>query len=294
MSVLRSVTLSPPRMRAGSTLVELLAALPIMGIVGTLAILLLLVAQRQARRADESGGAVRELRHASVILGAELRPLRPADLVAWSDTSLEFQSLIATGIACDVRNVNAAINMLPAGEADPLDTRTTMPVQDGDQVRAMLASAGVEAAPQPWETVTSSITSTTACAGSVLRSSPGPGLQLALDAAPPAQFAEGTPVRVTRRTRYQLYRASDGSWYLGRASRGRTAWEGVQPVAGPFTSAAARGARFIVRDSAGNALSAGPSPLAASVHVELRAARRGAFTAADSSFVAVALRVRDE
>lgn len=294
MNIQRDATLSPPRMRAGSTLVELLAALPIMGIVGTLALLMLLAAQRQARRADASGGAARELRHASVILGAELRPLRPVDLIAWNDTSLEFQSLIATGTACDVRSVNAAINLLPAGEIDPLDTRTTMRVQDGDQVRAMLASAGVASAPQPWETVTSSIASGTACAGSVLRFSPGPALQLTLDAPPPAQFAEGTSVRVTRRTRYQLYRAGDGSWYLGRASRSRTVWEGVQPVAGPFMSAAARGVRFIVRDSAGNALAAGPTARARSVHVELRVARRGAPSAADSSFVAVALRVRDE
>ena len=285
---------APLSARSGSTLVELLAALPIIGIVGALALILLIATERQARRSDATDSAVRELRHAAVILGAELRPLRPVDLVAWSDTSLEFQALVAIGIACDVRSSATSINLLPVADADPLDTHLVMPVQDGDRVRAMLAPGTVAGAPQPWETRVSSVSTSAACPGSMLRVSAGAGLQVALDDVRPAQVAEGSPVRITRRTRYNLYRAGDGLWYLGRTSRGRTIWDGVQPVAGPFTSAASRGLRITVRDSAGNALVAGPTPLAATVHVELRAARLGAITAADSSFVAVALRARNE
>ncbi len=294
MNIGQNTNTPRPQMRSGSTLIELLAALPVMGLVGALALLMLIAAQRQARRADSSEAAVRELRHASVILGAELRPLRSQDLVAWSDTSLELQSLVAMGIACDVRAVGASINLLPANDADPMNTHLIMPVQDGDRVRAMLAPGSASGPPQPWETLTTSMTPSNACASSVLRSSPGAAMLLALDASPPRSIAEGTSVRITRRTRYHLYRASDGLWYLGRTSRGRSVWDGVQPVAGPFTSAASRGVRFTVRDSAGRVLSAGPSPLAASVQVELRAARLGTAAAADSGFAAIALRARDD
>ncbi len=282
------------RARHGSTLVELLAALPIIGIVGTLALLLLIATQRQARRSDTADAAVRELRHAGVILGAELRPLRAADVIAWSDTSFEFQALVGTGIACGTRTPGASVHVLPAGDVDPLETRWVMPLQDGDRVRVMLASTTIAGEAIAWEALARTVASSTGCAGSMLLATGGSALQIALDAPPPSSIAEGTPVRITRRTRYHLYRAGDGFWYLGRASRGRSVWEGVQPVAGPFTSASSHGVRFTARDTAGTVLATGSTSAVVSVHVELRAARIGVSTAADSSFIAIALRAHDD
>jgi hypothetical protein len=49
---------------------------------------------------------------------------------------------------------------------------------------------------------------------------------------------DGAPVRIVRRARFDVYRASDGLFYLGyRVCAAGCA--GVQPVAGPYGSSAA-------------------------------------------------------
>ena len=62
-------------------------------------------------------------------------------------------------------------------------------------------------------------------------------LTLAFTPSLDTAIAPGTLVRVVRRARYELYRASDSRWYLGYldclASRA-TPCNTVQPVSGPF------------------------------------------------------------
>lgn len=285
------------RVRAGITLVELLVALPIMGIVGLIAVLLLIAAERQARRADAVGGSMRELRHAAVIIGSDLRPLRPADLVAWTDTSLDFDATIGVGTACDVRGVGPQVNVLPAAapnaSTDPAGMRWIAPAQDGDLLTVWLAAAP-PLAPTPWRSLVRDAITSNACAGSLLRSNGAAAVRLLLDDPLPSQIAEGTPVRLTRRTRLHHYRASDGFWYLGRRTRGRAVWDVTQPVAGPFASAALRGLRFAVADSMGSVLLVPGAVPPAAVRIELRAPRTGFTGMLDSTFAAVSLRGRDE
>ncbi|HKW48093.1 MAG TPA: prepilin-type N-terminal cleavage/methylation domain-containing protein [Gemmatimonadaceae bacterium] len=63
----------------------------------------------------------------------------------------------------------------------------------------------------------------------------------------------GAMIRVTRPIRFSFYRASDGHWYLGlRASNSSSgAFNGVQPVSGPYAPVGARGTRFVYFDSNG-------------------------------------------
>src|SRR5439155_9594724 len=63
----------------------------------------------------------------------------------------------------------------------------------------------------------------------------------------------GMPVRITRRLRYSLYRASDGAWYLGQRDWNATTlrFNTIQPVSGPFLSAALGGLTFRYFDSSG-------------------------------------------
>jgi len=281
--------------RAGSTLVELLVALPIMGIVGTLAVVLLLAAQRQARRGDDTNRTMRELRHASAVAGAELRPLRPADLVTWSDTSIEFNTLVGSGVACATRSVGAHIDLLPTDDGDAAGTRWVMPMQDGDGITAWLAAEPSPGLPVvEWVSVAIATAPTVSCASSAAYTGSGTGVRVAVEDSLRRQIAEGSPVRITRRTRHRLYRAGDNLWYIGRSTRSRTGWDVNQPIAGPFASAALRGLRYTVIDSAGAPLPLGTTVGAAAVRIELRAPRSPGSADRDSLFVAIALRGRGD
>ena len=95
-------------------------------------------------------------------------------------------------------------------------------------------------------------------------------VRLTLAAVSPSPIVVGAAVAVRRRTRLSLYR-SGAFWYLGKRSRVANAWDVVQPVAGPFLSAAHHGLSVHLLDGAGALTLAMPN--AAAVRVELRADR---------------------
>jgi len=69
------------------------------------------------------------------------------------------------------------------------------------------------------------------------------------------EVALGAALHFVRRARYQLYKASDGRWYLGYLdclSSRATPCATIQPVNGPF---APNGVRFVFSDSTGVAAS---------------------------------------
>ncbi len=79
--------------------------------------------------------------------------------------------------------------------------------------------------------------------------------------APAATATPGVPIRVTRPARYSLYRASDGAWYLGQRdwNPATLRFNTIQPVSGPFLSAASDGLHFRYFDSTGAELPSGTS-----------------------------------
>jgi hypothetical protein len=100
-----------------------------------------------------------------------------------------------------------------------------------------------------------------------------------LSAQPPSLSAAiGAPVRVTRPLRYSLYRGGDGAWYLGEKdwSTASGRFNTIQPVSGPFLSAAAGGLTFAYLDSAGASIAApvvDPTSIAA-IRITLRGQTR--------------------
>jgi type II secretory pathway pseudopilin PulG len=284
--------LRPHPVRAGTTLVELLVAIPVLAIVGAIAVAVLLAAHRQARATDGRQGNARELRHGGMVMAAELRPLQPADLVAWSDTSIEFNSLVGTGIACDTRGARRAIDMLPTAGGDPLRTAWITPPEPGDALMLWIAAPSPADSALPLRATLQSVGTSSGCAASPLRSGPGRAVRLTLGDSLPGDVQDGSPVRVTRRMRYALYRAGDGLWYLGRRVRGEAGWDVVQPVIGPVRAARFHGVEFVVMDSLSMPLASGASNVAI-VQVRFRAERPGASpTSVDSAFTDVALRGR--
>ena len=127
-------------------------------------------------------------------------------------------------------------------------------------------------------------------------------VSLEVGAAPPTPI--GSVVRVTRPTRYSLYRGGDSRWYLGARDWNPAAnrFNTTQPVSGPFAAATDRGLEFQYLDSTGAAL---PRPVVdtrdvAAIRITIRGQTRRsmrAFSSAhgragDSAVVALSIRNR--
>ncbi|MBL0170251.1 MAG: hypothetical protein IPP90_05870 [Gemmatimonadaceae bacterium] len=266
------------RARAGTGLLEVVVALPLMALLGVVAVQLLLGLHRQIVQADAVMGATRELRHGASVLAAELRPLRPSDLVAWSDTAVEFDGMVGLGIACASTGRTQVLIVGPDSSSyapGPLAVIWNQPPQAGDEVELWLAPSQSTSTPRAQASAIRVVTSSRDCAHSPLRSAGiGEAVRIALVDTLPGDAVAGAPIRVTRRTRYSLYRGGDGEWYLGRRTRGPGGWDVVQPVAGPLRSARDRGLVIRVHDANGQAVDSASANAAARVSIEMRAPRR--------------------
>ena len=221
--------------RRGVTLVELVVALSLGGIVLAVAAGSLLRQQRAVRWIDGISGAELQSRSVLRLLADELEPLDAGDLAAGqaSDSSIELRAVVAASLTCDSA---ATVTLVPETDASPpLGVVARAPVV-GDSVWLYRDSLGWRGHP-----VTSVARATAACG--VPTTASGPTYTLALDA--PAGVRAATPVRVTRRERWVVYRAGDGRWQLGVRdwSASTSRFLAPQPVAGPFVRRASDGRR---------------------------------------------------
>ena len=110
----------PVLRRPGVTLVELLVALALGGLVLAVAAGSLLRQQRATRWIDGLTGAELQLRPVLRLVTDELEPLDAGagDLAAGqaSDSSLELRAVIASSLSCDS---SAAVTLVPETEAPP-------------------------------------------------------------------------------------------------------------------------------------------------------------------------------
>lgn len=223
--------------RAGLSLVELLVALSLGGIVLAAAASSMLRQQRGVRWIERLTGAELQLRPVLRLLTDELSLLDAGagDLAAGqaSDSSLQLRVAVAASLACDS---GAALTLLPETVASPPLAGLSRPPEAGDSAWLYAGALGWRA-----RAIVGVSRVTTACA--VSPSAAGPAYRLVLDQPPDAPA--GTPVRVTRWERWVVYRAGDGRWYVGirdfSPATGR--FLAAQPVAGPFLRAARDGAR---------------------------------------------------
>ncbi|MEO7360252.1 MAG: hypothetical protein ABI120_07980, partial [Gemmatimonadaceae bacterium] len=156
--------------RTGTTLVELMVALPIAAIIGLVAMSLLLDTHKLARRLNSSTEIARELRQAAAVLASEIRPLSAADIIAWTDTSLDMQALAGSGVACAIPS-STGIDMLPLNGSDALRTSWFATPQAGDRVYSVGRDSMIVPTDGRWQsdvlTASASSTSST-CLGQPL------------------------------------------------------------------------------------------------------------------------------
>lgn len=224
--------------RAGVSLVELLVALSLGGIVLAIATGSMLRQQRGVRWIEGLSSAELQVRPFIQLFTEELSLLDASagDIAPGqaSDTSLQVRAVVATSLSCDSA---ATLTLLPETSATSILGGSASSPAAGDTAwlyggaaRGWLARA-----------VTGVSRPTVACAFPT--SSAAPAFRLALDA--PADVPAGAPVRVTRWERWVVYRGGDGRWYAGIRDYGpaTSRFLASQPIAGPFLRTARARAR---------------------------------------------------
>ena len=229
----RSVVLARERhhvlSRRASTLVELLVAFTLAGVVLGSATASVLRQQRVNARILAVSGSDAQLHAATSVLAVQLALLDPAagDLSPGQadDTVLQFRSPVATSIACE-RSIGSVTFLPDPAGAVTLGGTASLP-RTGDSLWWLGDSA--------WSAARIGGVITVAATCSAPISATGAALRLTLNGSGDT-IPAGAALRITRQTRYGVYRASDGSWQLGYREWNEAigAFSAPQPIAGPL------------------------------------------------------------
>lgn len=297
------------RSRSGASLIEILVVLAITGIVATAIARTLVRQQRLYRATSEEIDTRRSVRDALDVLSGEIRNASVSDTVRlMADSALEMFSTIGSSVACTTLGA-ADLGLAPPAISGIGATSWITEPDSGDFALIYRSASG---SPGNWEryrikSLGTRVTST-ACPA---MSGPSSGFNsssssyvLTLTLPPPA-IRPGSPVRFLRRSRYSLYRSSDGKWYLGYRrcnALGASVCGSIQPLSGyyrPYSSDTAKtGLLFRYFDAAGAQLSPAGDPMRlARIQVTARALSAVTVTldgsgrsSSDSGVVTAALR----
>jgi type II secretory pathway pseudopilin PulG len=242
----------------GTTLVELLAVLVLLAIVGG-AIMRVAVGQQRFLDALERVIETRRTAREGVdIPRQELRPVAAGSggIYAMAGDMVEFRSLIGASALCTIDSSRTTVSIPDRGAWSALTSWVASP-RERDTV--LVFDAASDSVPPLWRvhTLASAPATGGLCplASGFARTAANESAALTLHLSPPLEptVSAGAALRFVRRVRYRLYRAGDGQWYMGfvdclpaRAGPCST----IQPVSGPY---AAGGLRFVYRDSTGAA-----------------------------------------
>lgn len=269
--------------RPGHTLVELLIALALLGVVLTIVIGTTLTTWRSHRRAAARADTRAQMQAGGLALAADLRSLDAAagDFVdgGMRDSSLDIRALVLAAVTCDTLPATISIRQLVA--PDGLAPITAPLPSFGDTLWiGRDASEGWR-----WDgvSVLSSRRTATACRGA-------PGIRVVAAGVLPS-IPVDAPVRVSRRARWSHYRGSDARWYLGRREWDRALgrYDVVQPVAGPFAPYAgvSGGLSLTYADSMGTPIALGGPK--GSIPARVTVTLRGEGAPADSERFVISL-----
>jgi len=235
--------------RHGASLVELIVVIVLLAILGTATLGVVIHQERFYRAQADAIDSRATVRDAASLLQGELRPLTPSDgdLYAIGASSVDFRATLAQSAICTISPSRQRITIPPEHLASgaPLTWLGTQP-EAGDTLLVLATDSTLG---DSWQRhvltanpsasgmcpLVTGLTTTAAEAATALTLSLSPPLDTAIE--------PGTLVRVVRRARYELYRASDFRWYLGYLdclALRATPCNVVQPVSGPFAPAGIR------------------------------------------------------
>ncbi|HEY2897923.1 MAG TPA: hypothetical protein VGJ12_12360 [Gemmatimonadaceae bacterium] len=280
--------------RLGASLIELVVVIVLLAAIGSAIMEIVIHQERFYRAQAEAIDARAAVRDAASVLQSELRALTASDgdLYAISPGTVEFRATLAQSAICTISPSRNEITIPPEHLASgaPLTWIGTQP-EAGD---TLLVLASDSTLGNRWDrhVLTGAPSHTGACpisSGLTTTAADASGaLTLTVSSALNGAIAPGALVRIVRRARYELYRASDARWYLGYLdclSSRATPCNVVQPVSGPF---APLGIQLAYLDAAG-APTANPR-LVARIDLLAIAERRSSPATLDSLATTIALR----
>ncbi|MHB1313108.1 MAG: PulJ/GspJ family protein [Gemmatimonadaceae bacterium] len=216
--------------RAGTTVAEMVVALLLAGVIAGAAGRGLAQLLRDHRDRAAATAAADAVQLARDVLRAELAHA-DANIRLLGDTAVQLASLRLVATACD-----ASGDRLVLPDAAPAWS-TPRP---GDSL------AVADTTIPEWRTTVRSVSRerpSMAC--------PAGGTRLVLASMPPASVLPLLlPVRVWRAVRYVLYRAGDGSWWMGERSC-TPGCSSAQPITGPLLGPSLGGLRMALVSRAG-------------------------------------------
>ena len=235
------------RTTRGFTLIEILVALVLLGIVGT-SLYQLLVANQRLYRSQVQRVAVNEsARGAISVLPTEIRELdaRDGDVIAMTASSLTYKSMQTMYFQCMPPNTGSLEIVLDRAVSYGL---TAISAAD-DSILIFAEGDTTTRSDDGW--LNASVGSTTvgtACPGTQ------PSITVGLAGVTAGQLGgvlAGAPVRTFRAAQILVYSDAAGDWWLGGRMYQKAAgtWGATQPIVGPLSST---GLALTFADSAGN------------------------------------------
>ncbi|HEY7896602.1 MAG TPA: type II secretion system protein [Gemmatimonadaceae bacterium] len=242
----------PHGRRAGFTLVEMLIGVVVSSIVGAATLALTVHHERLARALDRILIARRAIREASDALRYDLRTLAPRrqDIYAIGETFVEFRLSAGFAVVCALDSTRSVVSVPARSSSVPSLTSWIVAPEAGDSAMVLLPAVDPDSATWSNAQLNSPPTRGRPCPAEFAGAGDSTAsLVLPLTTPLAARAGIGAAIRLFRRARYELYRASDGAWYLGfqdcLATRA-TPCAIIQPVAGPYPP---RGIQFRFLDS---------------------------------------------
>ena len=214
------------KVRHGFTLIEIMIAVTLLGIIGSILTAVLVRQQRFHRAVAQVTDARARMRDIATILPTDLRSISTAgrDILGISDTSIQFRAFVGSAIVCNY--ATTTVIDLPPQELASGNVLASWinPPQPNDV--AYLYDSGTEAGNQDdaWGVYTIVDTASAADASwcptsrgfATAADASSRRYRITLNTAPnQARVELGAPIRFAREVRYSVYLASDAQWYVG-------------------------------------------------------------------------------
>jgi len=299
------------RRRNGFTLVELLIVIVILAVV--LTSVMTIFVQQQRFYSDSS--AIIETRastrDAAYVLQSDLRALSPksGDIYKMGSSFVEFRSQPGSSVVCTIDPTRTVITVPPLDVATGAALTSwlsqpsrgdTLLIYDPGSTPAAVSDTFNVYTLAAIPTVNASCPNSTGLTTTVGEATQGFSFKVTPALTPGTTV--GSPIRIIRRARYELYQETSGNWYLGYfdcvPSRSPQC-NPLQPIAGPYVPpnlGGTGGLVFTFRDSLGAVT--GDSSLVRRVDIAARAQtsvsvhtsgfKNGPMT--DSTFISIAPR----
>lgn len=268
----------PATGRRGFTLIEIMVATALVGIVSAGILTVVVRQQRFYASASELIEVRDNLRTVAAVLPTELRSVAPreGDLepklgTTLADSAIEYRATLGTSVLC-ARPTASEIIVPPYGaNGDAGLTSWVSPPAVGDSLWIfkpgdVTASPVVPDSMIPYRiTAITSGTCPTATGFTANSTEAAAGVRYTLNTnlRNASQMPVGMPIRFLRRVRYSIYlSATDNRWYLGFRDHNparASPWSAIQPVAGPllpYATSGPSGLSIAYFDSAGTVLTA--------------------------------------